>query len=455
MALQSINPATGEIIKDFAELTDEELEQKLVLAQATYETWRGVPVQERAEHLRNIARVLREHKAEYAAIITSEVGKTLAAAEAEVEKSAMAVEFYADNAVTFLTPTLIESDASTSYLRYDSIGVVLAVMPWNFPFWQVFRFLAPALAAGNVGVLKHASNVQLSAFAIDDVLVRAGVPAGAFQNLAIGSSKVESVINDSRIRAVTLTGSEYAGSQVAMHAGRNLKKTLLELGGSDPFIILKDADIDAAVAAAVAARLQANAGQSCVAAKRFIVDTAVEATFTEKLVAAVKALKVGDPTDPSTDVGPLVNQQGVDDIDRQLQESIANGAKLLTGGDRPEGLGFYFTPAVITGVTKGMPAYDEELFGPVLPIITFETEEEAVRVANDTAYGLGSTIFTADTTRAEQLAGQIEAGQVFINHQVKSDPRLPFGGVKNSGYGRELSSHGMYEFVNVKTVWVK
>ena len=455
MALQSINPATGEVIKDFAELTNDELNEKLAVAQSTFETWRHEPVEVRAEHLHSIARVLRENKAEYARIITSEVGKTLAAAEAEVEKSATAVDFYAENVAQLLSPTPIDSDASTSYLRYDPIGVVLAVMPWNFPFWQVFRFLAPALAAGNVGVLKHASNVQMSAFAIDDVLAKAGVPAGTFQNLAISSSKVEAVINDPRVRAVTLTGSEHAGSQVAMQAGRELKKTLLELGGSDPFIVLKDADIDSAVASAVAARLQANAGQSCVAAKRFIVDKSIEAEFTEKLVQAVNNLTVGDPTDPTTDVGPLVNQQGVDDIERQVRESVEKGATLLAGGERLDRVGYFYTPAVLTGVTKGMPAYQEELFGPVLPIIAFETEDEAITIANDTAYGLGSTIFTADTVRAEALAGQIEAGQVFINHQVKSDPRLPFGGIKNSGYGRELSSHGLREFVNIKTVWVK
>jgi succinate-semialdehyde dehydrogenase/glutarate-semialdehyde dehydrogenase len=455
MALRSINPATGEVIKEFAELTKPELEAKLELAQTAYESWRVTPLEVRVDHLRNLANVLRENKQELARIITSEVGKTLSAAEAEVEKSASAVDYYADNAKDFLNPKPVSSDASKSYLRYDPIGVVLAVMPWNFPFWQVFRFLAPALAAGNVGVLKHASNVQMSAIAIDEMCEKAGIPKGVFQNLAISSSQVESVIDDPRVRAVTLTGSEYAGSQVAMQAGRNLKKTVLELGGSDPFIVLKDADIDKAVETAVIARLQSNVGQSCIAAKRFIVDKSIEAEFTDKLVKAVNNLVVGDPTDPETNVGPLVNQQGVDDIERQVQESVAGGAKLLTGGERGEGAGYYFIPAVLTNVTKGMPAYDEELFGPVLPIITFETEEEAVFLANDSAYGLGSTIFTADTVRAEKLAEQIEAGQVFINHQVKSDSRLPFGGIKNSGYGRELSSHGMYEFVNIKTVWVK
>ncbi len=455
MSLQSINPATGEILKTFNELTDDELDQKLTLAQETFESWRSMSIPERTTHLRNIARVLREEKVTYAQVITSEVGKTLAAAEAEIEKSATAVDFYADQAEKFLAPTPIESDASKSYIRYDPIGVVLAVMPWNFPFWQVFRFLAPALAAGNVGVLKHASNVQMSAFAIDDILHKAGVPSGAFQNLAISSSRVESVINDPRIRAVTLTGSEYAGSQVAMQAGRKLKKTLLELGGSDPFIVLEDADIDEAANVAVAARLQANAGQSCVAAKRFIVDKKIEAEFTSKLVAAVERLVVGDPTNPATDVGPIVNKQGVDEIDRQLKESVEKGAKLLTGGERVEGSGYYYTPAVITNISKDMPAYHEELFGPVLPIISFDNEDEAIHIANDTSYGLGSTIFTADISRAENIAENIEAGQVFINQQVKSDPRLPFGGVKNSGYGRELSSHGMYEFINIKTIFVK
>lgn len=454
MALQSINPATGEVIKDFAELTDEQIEQKLADAHTAFQTWKDTPLEERTNHLRAIARVMREGKAELAAVITGEVGKTLAASEAEVEKSASALDFYADNAADFLAPQTVDSDGSKSYLRYDPIGVVLAVMPWNFPFWQVFRFLAPALAAGNVGVLKHASNVQMSAAAIDDILAKAGVPAGVFQNLAISSSRVEAIIKDSRVRAVTLTGSEYAGSQVAMQAGRELKKTVLELGGSDPFIVLKDADIDHAAKTAVAARLQANVGQSCIAAKRFIVDESIEAEFTEKLVEAVKVLKIGDPTDSSTDVGPLVNQQGIDDIDRQVKESIEAGAKLLAGGEQLEGKGCFYQPTVISGVTSDMPAYKEELFGPVLPIITFKTEDEAIEIANNSAYGLGSTIFTTDTDRAEKLAARIDAGQVFINHQVKSDPRLPFGGVKNSGYGRELSSHGMREFVNIKTVYV-
>lgn len=455
MALQSINPATEEVIQDFDELTDKQVDKKLATAQTAFEAWRKTSFEERAKLMKQAAAKLREQQAELAQIMTSEMGKTLTAAEAEVEKCAATCEYYADNAAGFLAPEKVTTDAGDSYVRFDPIGVVLAVMPWNFPLWQVFRFVAPALMAGNVGVLKHASNVQLSAQAIEKVLLDAGFPEGAFANLAIGSSKVEAVIRDPRVKAVTLTGSEYAGSQVAKTAGEEIKKTVLELGGSDPFIVLADADIAAAAKTAAATRMQFNAGQSCISAKRFIVEAAVAEEFTKKLQVAVEALKVGDPTDSATDVGPLVNSQAVEEIAKQVDDSVAKGATLVCGGQRPAGKGFYYTPAVLSDVKKGMPVYDEEVFGPVLPVIAVKDAAEAIQVANDNPYGLGGTIFSGDAEVAQELARDIDSGAVFINGQVKSDPRLPFGGVKKSGYGRELSSYGIREFVNIKTIWVK
>ena len=455
MPLKSINPATGEMIREFSELSDDEIGQKLQKAQETFIAWRQTSFNDRTKKMKSAAKVLRERKDELAAIMTSEVGKTIAASNAEIEKCAVTCEFYAENAEKFLSEETISTDASKSYVRFDPLGIVLAVMPWNFPLWQVFRFVAPALMAGNVGVLKHASNVQLSGEAIESVLLEAGFPSGSFQNLNIGSSKVEDLIRDSRVKAVTLTGSEYAGSQVAKQAGKAIKKTVLELGGSDPFIVLKDADIEMAAKTAVAARLQANAGQSCIAAKRFIVDNSVINEFTKQLVMEVNNLVVGDPKDPKTDVGPLVNEQAVMEIHKQVEESIKRGAKLLAGGQKGKGNGFFYQPTVLSEVKKGMPVYDEEVFGPVIPVIGVKDDDEAVFVANDSSYGLGATIFSRDTNKAEKLAMEIESGGVFINNMVKSDARLPFGGIKKSGYGRELSSYGIKEFVNIKTIWVK
>jgi succinate-semialdehyde dehydrogenase/glutarate-semialdehyde dehydrogenase len=455
MALRSINPATEEVIKEFDELNAEQIESKLAKAQATFETWRETPLEERAKLMRATAVQLREQKKELASIITREVGKTLSASEAEIEKCAATCDYYAENAPKFLAPEEIKTDAGKSYARFDPIGIVLAVMPWNFPLWQVFRFAAPALMAGNVGVLKHASNVQLSGFAIEKVLLDAGFPEGAFANLAIGSAKVDAIIRDRRVKAVTLTGSDYAGSQVAKTAGETIKKTVLELGGSDPFIVLADANIDEAAKTAVSGRLQFNAGQSCISSKRFIVEEKVAEEFTGKLVEAVEKLVIGDPTKPGTDVGPLVNEQGLSDIERQVNDSVKQGAKLLSGGKRLGTKGFFYAPAVLTNIKKSMPVFAEEVFGPVLPVVVVKDSAQAIRVANDSPYGLGATIFSADTRKAQELAGQIESGAVFINGQVKSDPRLPFGGIKQSGYGRELSHYGIKEFVNIKTVWVK
>jgi succinate-semialdehyde dehydrogenase / glutarate-semialdehyde dehydrogenase len=455
MALRSINPATEAVIQDFDELNPKEIEQKLAQAQTTFEAWRKTSLDERAKLMKQAAALLREQKDALAQTITQEVGKTLSAAAAEVEKCALTCDYYADHAAEFLQPEAIKTDGSDSYVRFDPIGIVLAVMPWNFPFWQVFRFVAPALMAGNVGLLKHASNVQLSAQAIEKVLLQAGFPQGVFANLAIGSAKVEAVIRDPRVKAVTLTGSEHAGSQVAKTAGEVIKKAVLELGGSDPFIVLADADIEAAAEAAVSARLQFNAGQSCISAKRFIVDASVADTFTAQLKTEVEKLKVGDPTQPDTDVGPLVSRQIRDEIEQQVKTSIEQGAKLLCGGQRGGDKGYFYAPAILTNISKTMPVWQEEVFGPVLPVATFQDNQQAIRMANDSPYGLGATIFSANTKQAENLAAQIESGAVFINGQVKSDPRLPFGGVKQSGYGRELSHYGIKEFVNVKTVWIK
>lgn len=455
MALRSINPTTETLIKEFDELSQAAIDQKLAAAQTAYESWRTTSMAERSKLLHKAAEVLRQKKSDIAHIITNEIGKTLAASEAEIEKCAAVCDYYADNAETFLSPETIESDASRSYVRFEPLGVILAVMPWNFPLWQVFRFLAPALMAGNVGVLKHASNAQMSAEAIENVIIEAGFPDNTFQNLAISSGKVEYVIDSQFVQAVTLTGSEHAGSQVAMQAGKEIKKAVLELGGSDPFVVLDDANIDDAVEAAVTGRMQFNAGQSCISAKRFIVSQSIAKEFIDKLVTAVGELTTGDPNDEATNVGPLVNEQGLKTIDEQVKTSVENGAALLAGGEKLDRSGFFYAPTVLASVTKGMPVYDEEVFGPVFPVITFADEDEAIRIANDTRYGLGATIFSGSVERALKLAERIDSGQVFINQPVKSDPRLPFGGIKKSGFGRELSHFGIREFVNVKTISIK
>lgn len=452
--LISTNPASGAAFAETPQLSDAELKRALSTACDTQKKWRQVPFPKRARLMRRLAVLLRKQKKELAKTVTAEMGKTIGAAEAEIEKCALVCEYYADNAEHMLSLEKAKSDAKKSYVRFDPLGVVLAVMPWNFPFWQVFRFAAPALMAGNVGLLKHASNVQRSAAHIHDLFEQADFPVGAFTNLPISSDRVERVVRDPRVAAVTLTGSEKAGAHVARVAGEELKKTVLELGGSDPFIVLKDADIEKAASAAVTARMQNNCGQSCISAKRFIVDKKIADKFIAALVARVHSLKIGDPTDPATNIGPLASEQMLRDIERQTNESVRRGAKLLHGGSRVGTTGYFFAPAVLSNVKKGMPAFDEELFGPVIPVITFSNEDEAVALANDTPYGLGTTIFTKNTTKAEKLAARIDAGCVFINSPVKSDPRLPFGGIKKSGYGRELSHYGIKEFTNIKTVSV-
>lgn len=450
--MQTKNPATEEILTTFAELSPEALEAKLALADEAFHAWKQTSFTERAALMHKLGAYLREHVEEFAQLQTIEMGKTKKTSRASGLKSADLCDFYAENAEKFLAPEMLDTDASEQYASFEPLGPVLAVMPWNFPLWQVYRFAVPAIMAGNVGLLKHASNVPQCAEAIERSFTAVGFPAGVFQNLAIPASRVESVIRDARVMAVTLTGSEKAGSEVARVAGEEIKKAVLELGGSDPFIVFADADIERAAETAVAARMQGNVGQSCVAAKRFIVEAGIADAFAEKVTAKMSALVVGDPLLDTTDVGPLAIEQGLKDIARQVDESVALGAKLLCGGHRVGEKGYFYAPTVLTKVTKGMPVYDEETFGPVLPIIVFATEEEAVKIANDTRYGLGATIFTSDMVRAKRLIPHIAAGNVFVNQMVKSDQRAPFGGIKKSGYGRELGVYGIREFVNIKNV---
>lgn len=454
MPIKSQNPYTEEVVQSFDPLSPSETNRKIQLAQKTFSTWKNTSIDERIDHLRNVAGTIHKQKEELANLITTEMGKPIAQSIAEVEKSAWVFEYYAEHAYEILKHELIDTEATRSYVRFDPLGVILAVMPWNYPLWQVMRFIAPAMTAGNVGVLKHASNVPQCALAIERVINESGVPEGVFQTLLISSSQVEEVIRNPIIKAVTLTGSEGAGSNVAKVSGHVLKKTVLELGGSDPFIVLSDADIQNACEVGVNARLQ-NMGQSCIAAKRFIVMSDIHDEFIETYVEKYKALNIGDPLDMKTHIGPLSSKQQLDTITEQVEKSVAKGAKIEFGGKRIGERGYMYEPTILSNVSKGMPAYDEELFGPVAAIIEVQSEEEAIEVANDSDYGLGASIWTADTKKAESMAQKIESGSVFINSMVKSHPKLPFGGVKRSGYGRELSHYGLKEFVNVKTVWVE
>ncbi len=453
MSIESINPATGEVLERFKETSAQELDRALAAAHAAFLEWRTVPFATRAQRMREAARVLRKHQAEYARTMTLEMGKPIVQAEAEVDKCALACEYYAEHAEAFLAEQPRETDASRSYVRFDPLGVVLAVMPWNFPFWQVFRFAAPALMAGNAGLLKHASNVPRSALAIEEVFREAGFPRGLFSTVLVGSSAVAPLIADPRIVAVTLTGSDLAGSKVAEQAGRALKKTVLELGGSDPFIVLSDADLAAAARTAADARL-INSGQSCIAAKRFIVVEPVADRFLDRFLDELRSRRMGDPLARETQVGPQARVDLRDALHRQVEESVKRGAKLLLGGKIPAGTGAFYPPTLLAAVDRGMPAFDEETFGPVAAVIRAKDEADAVRLANDSTFGLGASLWTQDRARAERLAAQIEAGAVFVNGVVKSDPRLPFGGIKRSGYGRELSEYGIREFVNIKSVWI-
>ncbi len=451
--MKSINPANGNLIKEYKEHNDAEVEEIVKAVDADWQIWKNEPSVQRKTLMLKAAAVLRQKKAEFAKTISEEMGKPLSESMAEVEKSAWVCDYYAVNAEFLLADERIQSDASKSFVSFAPIGVVLAVMPWNFPFWQVFRFAAPALMAGNAGVLKHASNVQGCALAIESVFQLAGFPSNLFRNLIIKSNQVDAVIKNPKIKACTLTGSEFAGSRVAMTAGKEIKKTVLELGGADIFLVLKDADIQKAAKVAVQARMLNN-GQSCIAAKRFIIDQSIEKEFLQLLHTELDKLKIGNPLDEKVNVGPLARLDLREEIHAQIQSSIAQGAQLERGGAFINGDGYFYQPTIVTNLKSGMKLYHEESFGPVFSVIRFETEEQAIQIANDSDFGLGGSLWTNDLIKAEKMAREIESGGIFINGMTKSDPRLPFGGIKKSGYGRELSHYGIKEFVNIKTIWI-
>jgi succinate-semialdehyde dehydrogenase / glutarate-semialdehyde dehydrogenase len=454
MSLTAINPTDGSELGRFDELSPEQVSAAIERAHAAFGEWRERPLAERCDLLRSLAATLRSNKADLAREATLEMGKILREAEGEVEKSAAFCEHYADNAERLLAPQVIDDGgALENYVLYEPLGVVLAVMPWNFPYVQVFRFAPPALVAGNVALLKHASNIPGCATKIEDVFREAGFPEGVFQTLLVGSGAVEGILSDDRVRGVALTGSEGAGSKVAAVAGRNLKRSVLELGGSDPFIVLDDADLDAAAREGCRGR-NINAGQACIASKRFIVVDAVADEFEQKLTEAVSALKVGDPLAPTTDVGPLARPDLVDDLRRQVEDSTEAGAAVATGGFDVDGSGCFVKPIVMTGVTADMPVFREETFGPVAAVVRVADQDEAIAVANDSDFGLGASVWTNDLERGKQVAARVESGMVFVNSIVFSDARLPFGGVKRSGYGRELGDWGIHEFVDAKSIAV-
>lgn len=463
MGIATVNPSTGETVKLFEPLMEEDIDFRIALAQQTFEPYRHTSFAQRANWLHAAAKLLIDEREHFGKIMTLEMGKPIAAAIAEVEKSAWVCRYYADHAEQLLADVAIETDASRSLVRYQPLGIILAVMPWNFPFWQVFRFAAPALMAGNVGLLKHASNVPQSALAIEEIFLRAGFPRGVFQTLLIGANQVARIVEDERVKAATLTGSEAAGASLASAAGKQIKKTVMELGGSDPFVVMESADLETAVSTAVTARM-INNGQSCIAAKRFIIQDSIADAFTERLVHKYAALKMGDPMDPQTDIGPLATPTILQELDQQVQAAVAAGAKLLIGGD-PQVVptksivalqhGCFYPPTILTDLAIDNPARQEEFFGPVALLFRVANLEEAIQLANETPFGLGACAWTQNPEEIERFMDGLEAGAVFINGMVKSDPRLPFGGIKRSGYGRELGAEGIREFVNIKTVWVK
>lgn len=453
MSIQTINPTTGEVLETFQVYSQEQLEDALSQAHQAFLQWRTLSFAERAKYLHSVASHLRDHKGELARTAVLEMGKTIVEAEAEVEKCAWNCDYFAENADHFLGDEHVASNASESYVAFRPLGVVLAVMPWNFPYWQVFRFAAPALMAGNTTVLKHASNVSGVALQIERIFQEAGLPAGVLRTVLVPGAETGKLIEDPRIAAITLTGSEAAGVEVAATSGRVLKKTVLELGGSDAFIVLEDADLDEAAQVAVTARFQNN-GQSCIAAKRFIVVESVADAFEQKFAENTAKLKVGDPLERDTKVGPVARGDLRDTLDELVQQSVKQGAKVLLGGKAREGKGYFYEPTILTNVTPEMPVFKDETFGPVAAVIRARGTEHAIELANDSKFGLSSNLWTRNIERARQLAARIEAGGVFINGMTASDPRLPFGGVKSSGYGRELSSFGIQEFVNVQTVWI-
>jgi succinate-semialdehyde dehydrogenase/glutarate-semialdehyde dehydrogenase len=451
MAIACVNPTTGEKIREFSPIDSQELEAKIAKAERAFRSHRNSSFADRARWLNSAADLLEKEKSSLARTMTLEMGKLLRAAEDEITKCVRGCRFYAENAERFLAEQNIETESARNFVRYEPMGPVLAVMPWNFPFWQVFRFAAPALMAGNVALLKHAANVPQCGLAIERIFKEAGFEEGVFQTLLIETEQVRSVIDDPRVKAITLTGSERAGSEVASAAARQIKKSVLELGGSDPFVVMPSADLDVAVKTAVAARVQ-NTGQSCIAAKRFILSEKIYDAFVAEFVAKMRALKVGDPLDSETEIGPLASKAILEGVDEQVKKSLKAGAKILTGGKRLERPGFFYEPTVIADIPRESPAYTEEIFGPVACIFRVNTAAEAIRVANDTSFGLGATAWTTDDAEKELFARQLEAGMVFINSMVASDPRLPFGGAKRSGFGRELGAEGIREFVNIKTV---
>ena len=453
MAIASINPATSEKLKEFSAFTESEIEKRLQRAERAFHHHRREPFPKRAQLLMAAASLLEHEKKEFARTITLEMGKLFGAAVEEVEKCARACRYYAENAERFLEDEPAQTTAARSYVHYEPLGPVLAVMPWNFPFWQVFRFAAPALMAGNVGLLKHAANVPQCALAIEEIFCRAGFDEGVFQTLLIESEQVEKVIVDPRVKAVTLTGSERAGSAVASTAAREIKKAVLELGGSDAFIVMPSADFESTLSTAVKART-INSGQSCIAAKRFFIADQVYDNFVRQFVEKMRALRIGDPLDETTEIGPLATEQILNGVHEQVQKSIAMGAKLLTGGNRIHGPGLFYEPTVLVDVPKESPAYREEVFGPVASIFRVRDAAEAIETANDSSFGLGASAWTNDRDEQELFASELESGMVFINAMVASDPRLPFGGAKRSGFGRELGAHGIREFTNIKTIWI-
>jgi succinate-semialdehyde dehydrogenase/glutarate-semialdehyde dehydrogenase len=454
MGLRSLNPATGEVIAEYPEATPAEVAMILAEASCAFAGWKRTGFAERASRMQNAAGLLDERKEPLAVLMAQEMGKPLAQGRGEVEKCAWVCRYYADHAQELLADREAQTDASRSFVAFEPLGPVLAVMPWNFPLWQVFRFAAPALMAGNAGLLKHAANVTGAALAIEAVLRDAGFPPPLFRALLIGSERVAGVIEAREVKAVTLTGSTPAGQAVASRAGAVLKKTVLELGGSDPYVVLEDADLEAAAETCAASRL-INGGQSCIAAKRFVAVESVRRAFEERLVERMHARQVGDPLAEGTDVGPLARADLRDALHRQVEGSVRAGARVLLGGEVPNGPGAFYPPTVLTDVRKGMPAYEEETFGPVAAVIAAKDEADAIRIANDSPFGLGAAVFTRDEARGERVARELEAGSCFVNGLVRSDPRLPFGGVKASGYGRELADFGIREFVNIKTVYIK
>jgi succinate-semialdehyde dehydrogenase/glutarate-semialdehyde dehydrogenase len=454
MAIATINPATGQTLRIFEPLPDSEIDRKIERAAQTFRKFSRLSFAQRGQMMLRAAELLEAEKKELAQLMTTEMGKTFRSAVDEAVKCAWACRYYAENAERFLADEVIATTASRSYVRYQPLGVILVVMPWNYPFWQVFRFIAPGLMAGNVGLLKHASNVPQCALKVEEILLRAGFPEGAFQTLLIGSGKVDGILGDPRIAAATLTGSEEAGIKVGAGAAQRVKKVVLELGGSDPFIVMPSANLDDAVATAVKART-ANNGQSCIAAKRFIIAEPIAEQFEREFVKRMEALKLGDPFDEKTDVGPLATADAVASLHADVEKTVAAGARVLTGGKPAQRPGYFYLPTVLTNIPRISPAYSEELFGPVASLFRVKDVSEAIQIANDTRFGLGASAWTNDKTEQDRFINELDAGMVFINQMVASDPRVPFGGVKRSGYGRELSTYGIREFTNVKTVWVK